>query len=93
MTKILKKIITFISGDRNKIQSAEDDMGYKAVDVARYIVNKALEKGLEKNKIYMCNNNAEAVEVIKKVSNSGDAILLKASNAMNFQEIFNKIMN
>ena len=60
---------------------------------ARYIVNKALEKGLEKNKIYMCNNNAEAVEVIKKVSNSGDAILLKASNAMNFQEIFNKIMN
>lgn len=40
MTKILKKIITFISGDRNKIQSAEDDMGYKAIDVARYIVNK-----------------------------------------------------
>ena len=60
---------------------------------AKYIVSKAQENGLDNNKIYACKNNDEAVNVIKKISNSGDAILLKASNAMNFQEIFNKLMS
>lgn len=60
---------------------------------AKHIVSKALEKGLNKNNIHICNNNDDAVEVIKKISAPEDAILIKASNAMNFQEIFIKIMS
>ena len=58
---------------------------------ANYIVNKALEEGFNKKNIYTCNNNEEAVKVIKKIASAGDAILLKASNGLNFQEIYNKI--
>ena len=60
---------------------------------AKNIANKAIEEGLANSKIYNCKNNKEAVNIIKKISGSGDAILLKASNAMNFQEIFNSITN
>ena len=69
------------------------DMLVTVGEEAKYIVSKAQENGLDNNKIYACKNNDEAVNVIKKISNSGDAILLKASNAMNFQEIFNKLMS
>ena len=60
---------------------------------AKYIVNKALEKGFNRKNIYICNNNEEAVEIVKKISSSEDAILLKASNGLNFQEIYSKICN
>lgn len=60
---------------------------------ANHIVNKALEEGFNKKNIYTCNNNEEAVEVIKKIASAGDAILLKASNGLNFQEIYTKIFN
>ena len=69
------------------------DMLVTVGEEAKHIVSKAQENGLDNNKIYACKNNDEAVNVIKKISNSGDAILLKASNAMNFQEIFNKLMS
>ena len=60
---------------------------------AKYIVNKALEKGFNRKNIYICNNNEEAVEIVKKIASSEDAILLKASNGLNFQEIYSKICN
>ena len=41
--------------------------------------------------IFICNNNDEAASLIKQQASKGDAILLKASNGLNFQEIFNKI--
>ena len=58
---------------------------------SKHIVSKALEGGFNKENIYICNNNDEAVKVIKKIASAGDAILLKASNGLNFQEIYNKI--
>ena len=69
------------------------DMLVVVGEEANYIVSKAQEKGLDNNRIYICKNNEEAIEIIKKISKPEDAILLKASNAMNFQEIFNSITN
>lgn len=59
--------------------------------LANDIAKKAAEGGLEEEKIFICNNNNEAVELINKMAEKGDAVLLKASNGLNFQEIFNAI--
>ena len=60
---------------------------------SKYIANKALEMGFNKENIYECSNNEEAVEIIKKTALPEDAILLKASKGLNFQEIYTKICN
>ena len=60
-------------------------------ELARDIAKKAEENGLEKDKIFICDNNGEAIELIIKMAEKGDAVLLKASNGLNFQEIFNAI--
>ena len=60
-------------------------------DLAKDIANKAINESMPKEKIYMCENNGEAIETIRKIAKSGDAILLKASNGLNFQEIYSEI--
>lgn len=60
-------------------------------DLANSIAEEALKQGMSKDKVFICTDNAEAAELVQKLSKKGDAILLKASNALNFQEIFNKI--
>ncbi len=60
-------------------------------ELAKDIANKAINEGISKEKVYMCEKNSEAIETIRKIAKSGDAILLKASNGLNFQEIFNEI--
>ena len=61
-------------------------------NLAKDIANEAIERGFSKSKVFMCDNNKEAIENINKLAQKGDAILLKASNSMNFQEIFEKIL-
>ena len=61
--------------------------------MAENIANKAMEEGMNKDNIFMCRNNREAVELINKLAKKGEAVLLKASNSLNFQEIFNEIIN
>lgn len=41
----------------------------------------------EKNEVYSCTNNDEAIAVAKKIINPEDTILIKASNGMKFKEI------
>ena len=60
-------------------------------EMSKYIANKAIECGFEKNNLYECVNNQEAIETIERVAKKGDAVLLKASNGLNFQEIFKNI--
>ena len=60
-------------------------------DMSKYIVKKAKEQGMTEDKIYSCKNNQEAIDLLNNTIEKGDAILLKASNGMNFQEIFEKI--
>lgn len=58
---------------------------------SKKIADKANEGGLQREKIHVCADNNEAIKIIKKIAKKGDAILLKASNGLNFQEIFNEI--
>ena len=60
-------------------------------EMAKDIAKAAEENGINKENIIICNTNDEAVNYIKEKAHKGDAVLLKASNALNFQEIFNKI--
>lgn len=59
---------------------------------SRYIAKEAKERGIDEKNIYSFNNNEEAIKELNKVMEKNDAILIKASNGMKFQEIFEKIM-
>ena len=56
--------------------------------------SKYISKVVSKKKnidIHECNNNEEAINILKSILNKNDVVLLKASNSMNFKEIFEKI--
>ena len=59
---------------------------------SKYIASKAIENGMKKDNVYQFNSNDEAVNLIKKLVKPNDAMLIKASNGMKFQEIFEKII-
>ena len=59
-------------------------------EFAKNIAKKAQELGMKK--IYICNNNKEAIKVLKEIMAKDDIILMKASNSMNFSEILESIM-
>lgn len=59
---------------------------------AKYIANSAEKNGIKKESIYEFNNREEAIIEIKKIVKSGDAILVKASNAMKFDEITKELL-
>ena len=61
-------------------------------DLSKYIASEAERMGLSDKNIFCYKTNKEAIKKIKEISKEGDAILLKASNGLNFQEIFCKIM-
>ena len=58
-------------------------------NLAKYIAQTAKELGTKE--IYECENNAEAIQILKNTIKDGDLILLKASNAMRFGEILENI--
>ncbi len=58
---------------------------------SKYINEKAIELGLNKNNSYHFDNNKDAINLINKMKNRNDNILVKASNSMNFKEIVNNI--
>ncbi len=61
-------------------------------DLSKYIASEAERMGLSDKNIFCYKTNEDAIKKIKEISKEGDAILLKASNGLNFQEIFCKIM-
>ena len=56
-------------------------------NLAKYIAEEAISNKMDKNSIYICENNKEAYDIIKKILNKNDVVLLKASNALNLSEI------
>ena len=58
---------------------------------AKYIKQKAEEKGFNTDNIIECKNNEDAAEKIKNLMNENDYILFKASNGMHFDEIIQRI--
>lgn len=59
---------------------------------AKNTSNKALELGMNKERIYHFNNNDEASDLVKQMAKPGDMVLVKASNGMHFDEIVEKIL-
>ena len=60
---------------------------------AQYISNKAIKEGMSKEKVFICKNNIQATKILKEVMEKDDKILLKASNSMHFEEIYEGIFN
>lgn len=58
---------------------------------SKNIVKQAMIEGMKKDQIYELENIEEAINLIKEQSKKGDAILLKASNGMNFKKIVEEI--
>ena len=58
---------------------------------AKNIAKKAEKKGMKKDDIFLCKNNKEAIDILQKKLKVEDAILLKASNSLNFTEICDAI--
>ena len=54
---------------------------------AKNIAVGAEKEGMSKDKIYEFNNKEDAINKIKELVRNNDAILIKASNAMKFDEI------
>lgn len=54
---------------------------------AKYIVQKAKEKGMLEENVYYFENKDEIPKQLKKIIQTGDVILLKASNGMRFFDI------
>lgn len=58
---------------------------------SKNIAKKAIEKGMNKENIYILQKNEEAIDLLKEILKPEDAILIKASNAMNFNKIVEAI--
>ena len=59
---------------------------------AKYIADSAIEYGMNKEQVFCFNTNLQAVKKLKEILKPEDKILLKASNAMKFQEIYEGIL-
>lgn len=57
----------------------------------QYIVSSAVEQGINKENIFSYKTNEEAIKKLKEILKEGDAVLIKASNGMRFNQIVDKI--
>ena len=56
-------------------------------DMARYIADKAVNLGMDEEKVFVYSTNEEAIKKVKSIMEKDDYILVKASNGMNFKQI------
>ena len=61
-------------------------------DNAKYIAEMAEKLGMDKNSIFVCNCNDEAIKKAEEIICKGDCVLIKASNGMNFKEIMGELV-
>lgn len=59
---------------------------------AKNIANKAIELGMNEQKVYQYDNNEEVINKIKQIEENDDIVLIKASNGMHFDEIVDGII-
>ena len=62
-------------------------------ELSKDISKKAKALGMKEDKIFECNNTQDAADKLNSIIEKDDVILLKASNAMRFNEILEKINN
>lgn len=58
---------------------------------AKNIAKRAQEKGMKRENILLCKTNEEAIAILREKLKSEDAVLLKASNSLNFTQICDAI--
>lgn len=58
---------------------------------SKYIAKKALDLGMKAENVFIYDINENAISKIKDIMKIGDAILIKASNGMNFNDIVRSI--
>ena len=57
-----------------------------------YMAEQAIEDGMAKDTIFLCNNNEEAIKLLQQELQPEDVVLLKASNSLNFTQICEAIV-
>lgn len=60
-------------------------------DEAEYIVASAVKQGMNKENVFNYKTNEKAIEKLKEILKPEDAVLVKASNGMHFNEIVEQI--
>ena len=58
---------------------------------AKYINEEAINEGFDARKSYHFDNNNDAINLLKKILENGDDVLVKASNSLNFKDIVEAI--
>ena len=60
---------------------------------AQFIAEGAIKAGMDKEKVFALRKNIQGTLKLKKLAKKGDKILIKASNSMNFGEIYEGFTN
>jgi UDP-N-acetylmuramoyl-tripeptide--D-alanyl-D-alanine ligase len=56
-------------------------------DLSRHTSSRALECGMDKNRVWHCSDRAKIADILKKSMDRGDAVLVKGSRAMKMEEV------
>lgn len=59
--------------------------------LSRHTYNRALECGMDKERIWHCSTRDEVADTLRKVIRRGDAILVKGSRAMGMERVVEKL--
>ncbi len=62
-------------------------------ELGRLIGKGALEAGMSPDKVYFNENNQEAAEVLLKLMETGDTVLVKGSRSIKMEEIVNEVVH
>ena len=60
-------------------------------NLSRHTSLRALECGMNKNRVWHCSDRAEIADILKKSMDKGDAVLVKGSRAMRMEEVIKKL--
>ena len=84
-----KKLHSDLGGE---IYSNNIDILITVGEESKNIAQTAIKKGMNTSNIYVLNNNEEVINLIKKIKQEGDCILIKASHGMNFKKIVDSLL-
>ena len=60
-------------------------------ELSKYIAQEAIKNGMKEKNVYIFKGKKETIEFLKEIETSEDAILIKASNSLNFSQITDSI--
>lgn len=60
---------------------------------AEIIRDAALSEGMPREKVFSCKDNARVLEVLKRVAEKDDVVLLKGSRSMRLDEVMNALLS